>query len=1126
MAALAWILLTVPAVFVFIRGRQLLPRKGEATFPELHFKKAQTSGLVLGGCLGVVLVQAPDFYLLKMGWLLLGVAVADYPYRKALHGFSQGLLPDLSFQIRIAMALHGHLLLLICIPGFVELWLKASPRYGLGGAGLDGGLGGGALAVAVTVALLSILAMHFVPWRFKWFVRARPLMQPQLDSHFFGIVQGATCRVPEIRHFGPKGGFYLNAHALPSLYRPLVVLSDDLLSTLGPREVGAVFAHELAHLEEATRRRRILDELGFVTLATLGVLAVWGTSRFSPGLLPYLAWAWPMLLILGRNWVATSQQRQEHRSDLRAVELSGDAQTTIDALNKIHLFNYLPRRWSGDDSALSHPSLANRLRAIQEASAPSDSPPPPPPPVQDVVVRGIEEPSTVVVLGSDRLSWLNGVSMQAGRDPKAAYDLAPQRFTVMYTELADLRLVAKGQNLWLSARAADGERRLRLSDQDASTVKLHLERIDHLLQGTARENMPVASGDGTKTGHLRLNGFLVALLGLFSTWTWPLFLAGLLVAIAPSTTALAAAGTLAIGSQVVALARGEVSVGLDLAQNGALLNVLCLTFMGILFFNTAMRRYRVRAQEAGWTLGLPFFVLGPLALLSLLWGLLRFSIPSPHWFLHLWAREMPFLLPAALALAVALCFLRRPWARPAAVGMGLIAGAVALLGSSWARHHVVQDPLAALGPRIQLSDAVVELEPVRSLQQEGWPGLVRWSPSGARLARQIFDTEFEDFGADLPEDAAEAEYDETEYRETEYHEDLFEDGFPFVVELGSGQQMRLDAPDLLWLDDDHLLLLSHAGEQTLLSSLSLVPSTEEPMQVTMPRLVMPTVQGSETPGSWHVVGLEKDASVDVEGEDREPQVVLSWRGQWPGGEVERQQLVLPDDPSAYYEWFMGVDGALLKQQSLEDWSGIPWKMLFLGFFDYLGQRELSWKSMDGLGGRHTVWWSTVLGTECLPAPSPSQPVLCWVDDGRFTSFWTMGSEPSEVQVLGHVDCSLIEVFYNRDGVFVNLDDEEVWHLDLASASGRRYRLATAVGDEIDGSGPDQEGEESADGEAPGFLESFLEDQFEVWYSTNSMTLEGRHVTLTSSVSGLDGETVDIELFRLPIEETQPASDSP
>lgn len=1126
MAALAWVLLSVPALFVFIRGRQLLPRKGESTFPDLHFKKAQTSGLVLGGCLGVVLVQSPDFFLLKMGWLLLSLAVADYPYRKALHGFSQGLLPYLSFSIRMAMALHGHVFLLVCIPGVVELWQKVAFRYGLGD---------GSTVVAVTVALLSIMAMHWVPWRFKWCVRARPLMQQRLDSHFFGMVQGATCRVPEIRHFGPKSGFYLNAHALPSLYRPLVVLSDDLLSTLGPREVGAVFAHELAHLEEATPKRRILHELGFVALALFGVLAVWGTSQLSPGLLPYLAWAWPMFLILSRNWIATSQQRQEHRSDLRAVELSGDAQTTIDALNKIHLFNYLPRRWSGDDTSLSHPSLANRLRAIQEAAPPetsSKSPPLPPAPLPDLVVRGVQEPSTVVVLGQDRMHWLSDVSMQAGMNPKVVYDLAPQRSTMLYRDLADLRLVAKwGQRLWLTARDGDGERLLRLSNDDASAVQRHLEQIDHQLQGTAVEQAPVASESGFKTGHLRLNGFLVAGLGLFSTWSWPLIVVGLLVLMTPSTTALAAAGAVTIGSQIAALALGKVDFQLGLGENLALLNVLCLGFMGMLFLSTAMKRYRFRAREAGWTLWLPLFILGFLGFLSLLWGALRFVLPSPRWFLHLWARDMPFVVPACLALVVALCFLRRPWARPLAVGVGLLGFAATLLGTSWARQHWVQDPLAALGPRFDMSEQVVEVPAERSSEEKAWPGWVRWSPSG-KLAVQVDDY-----------DSAEAgEPDSGEYQSGD---DFLQEGLaiPFVVELGNGHRATWEAENLLWLDDNHLLLMTHGADHTTLSSLTLVPSTEDPVEITLPRLMLPTLLGSEEMGGWQLTGLARDAGgvdptgavrlseaadeIDSAGETDGPQIVLSFRGHWPKGEVEHRQLVLPEDPSTYYEWIMGTDGALLKHHDLDEAAEFSWKTLFFGFFEYFGRQELSWKSVEGSVGRHSALLTTALGAECLPSPSPDLPVLCWVDDGRFTTLWQMGPQISDIQVLGHVDCSLAEVFYTHGGVFFRIDELELWQLDLESTAARRFRLVRQ-GDDAAASlehSQEQGDEELEDGAPSGWLEGFLEAQMGGWYDVSTLTVDGRQVTLSSSES-IDVGSVDIELFRLPGEPTETASIPP
>lgn len=1129
-----WLLLLIPAVFTFWRGRSVLRHKGAPTFEELHFQKARHTGLVMGVVVGVVLVNSPSWLLLKLGWVVGTLMIADYPYRKGLHGFSQGLVSYLSFNVRISLALHGHVIFLALIPAVAALGEEIAVARGTSGW---------ALPAAAVMAVVALVAMHFTPWRIKTLVKTRPLMQGHLDSQFFGILQKARCRVPDIRHFGPVDGFYLNAHALPSFYRPLLLLSNDILSTLGPREVGAVFAHEVAHLEEASFRRRLLYEVCFLLLVGLAVGVVVGAALAAPIALQHAAWIWPMILVLGRSGLATSNQRQEHRSDLRGVELTGNPQVSIDALNKIHTFNYLPRRWTGDEAELSHPSLANRLRAIQEATASEDLPPPPPV-LADIVLRDGVDRGTVVILGADRLHWLTGVSLEAGGDPRAAYDLARQRRTLTYPELIDLRIKVKwGNRPWLTARAADGERRLRLHPSDVARVKQRIDGIDSQLQGTAKERAPVASEDSAKTLLLRLDGLLVAILSLFSPLTASVAVAGLGVLVVPSRTALALAGTLAVASQVVSGILGEGIFALTdgLAVGGALLNAVCLLAMGMLFLNTAVRRFRLRVEEPQWAMVLPFVFLAPVAGFSALVGGLRWSLPSPKWHVYQWARDVPHIVPVLVAVAVSLALVRRGWSRPVATVSLLAACVLALLGTPWARQHFVDDPMAPRGNAFVIDSSAAALEPVRTLNLDTWSGRARWSPSAERLAvlsqgpgyggdgDGYYDdySDYYDDYSDSPDpsatdDAAEegdaggaasvdssegtpepgalasqdaaAEVSDTADDSTggSYAE---ASGNTFLVELGNGGHIPVVALDLAFLDDQRLLLLDVTAEGTWLHTYSLVPTTEAPVEVRLPLLQTPAFRWLPETRRWQVVGetyaeaptLERYVG-DLEGESE-----LSLR------------LVLPDEEElAYPSWFMASDGAVLVT---EDYgvSDLGWNDVMGGLLGFQGQRQWTFLAPEARGGDRLDLTTTVLGCECLTPPPTSRQVLCLLTDGRSTSVWAVDSESGEGQVLGHVDGESTAAVHLQDGLLLRLAGERFLWLDPFSGRGRKIHVAEGA----DGTGADADSQEVDDG-LEGFFEQFIEERFEALWASSEMTAEGHRFALSGSAS--EGSTV--RLFEL------------
>jgi Zn-dependent protease with chaperone function len=70
------------------------------------------------------------------------------------------------------------------------------------------------------------------------------------------------------------GGYWVNAVAVPHRREPAVVYSQPLLELLEPPEVRAVYAHEVAHLEQYQGRLLLWTRLQFWLLSALALLWV------------------------------------------------------------------------------------------------------------------------------------------------------------------------------------------------------------------------------------------------------------------------------------------------------------------------------------------------------------------------------------------------------------------------------------------------------------------------------------------------------------------------------------------------------------------------------------------------------------------------------------------------------------------------------------------------------------------------------------------------------------------------------------------------------------------------------------------------------------------------------------
>jgi hypothetical protein len=301
-----------------------------------------------------------------------------------------------------------------------------------------------------------------------------------LLARFREIVARSSVPMPQVLSAGAPGGTLANALALPSRRGSQVILGATLLEALAPAEIAAIFAHELAHLEEFARRKgrgRGLRAYALMLAAAAVLFFGDGTGHVTA---LSLLWLTASATVLARS--LPHRRAEEVESDRRAVELCGDGETYARALIRLHALARIPRRWAADfERRTTHPSLARRLAAIR-GRGPSDQPPP-------LIVTGPSRTGPVAVLDAEGCRWYAEAQGMVSPDalPVTARLTAQRR----YEDLVELRLHATGaEPTALLATGKDGQTwSVRLGPDDARRVQAYLDRIDHRL-GEPSEERP------------------------------------------------------------------------------------------------------------------------------------------------------------------------------------------------------------------------------------------------------------------------------------------------------------------------------------------------------------------------------------------------------------------------------------------------------------------------------------------------------------------------------------------------------------------------------------------------------------------------------------------------------------
>lgn len=1054
----SFVLILVPAAYLWWSGRRLIRRIDDPAFPELRFAGAQRLVFIIAVSIAFSWLLDASVLVLKGALLLLALLIAGFPARRAIFEESWSLLAYLDHNLRVWASGLGLWLLLALQPSLTR-WAGAA-----------------ALPTAIFLFIALLIYSHFNDRLLPRFLRAVPLVDLELEDRFRSVMSGARCAMPRLLRIDAPGGRWVNAFALPSRKHPAVLLTGGLLEALTPAETQAIFAHEVAHLEYFHPGRMVQRELavGLLALAPLLVVLLYGARSST---VAAMTWLWPLVVLLVLVALMAHNQKREHDSDLRALELVREPEPLVSALTKIHHLMKMPRRWRPDaENRMSHPSLAKRLRAIRDAAASQGLAGAPSQPHPEVVVPSSDTPGEWVILATDRLHWLSGVDPSTPADAATLLQAAADSRSMRYSDLRDLRLEARGakrrQLIVVDSRGKT--LKLPIVPGDVESVKGAIESLDLKVEGTALDAARHHARQATQRRNMRILGVLACLVALLPPFSLPLLVAGVLVLARVSTASLAASGAIALGA---ALVGGRVSPYFGGEASPALL--IATALLGSLFLVAAFRRARQKQPDEPGALKIALLTLAALAILYTIPGLGRFLAPLPAMQLHLWARHQPALALALLGLTAALLASRSRIARLPAVAAGATAAVLLLIGTPWFRDHFSEDVIASTVKT--LAAPAWKPAKIRELTIAGNVTELRLAPSGLRIAARVYH-----WGAD------------------DYHTPEW----TFKYERHDGTLADIEALDLAFLGDDRAAVLRASPQGLLfLQTLDLEPEPTVESEILLPALDLPILRVDAAAGIWEVVeadSYEGSVTLVTGGFDSEDYHETHWTRLHPSADSYISAVIANAGPQA-----------LVMSQRYAHQPFAPLAMMLAPAAGLTSVYDIE-LVMDSL---HTPLAQTALPVWCVEPPAGRTRFVCASNDYRSaTHFWSIDGTTLELSLIGSLPAAYYQGRLSPDGmllvggygappVLINPSSGASWTLDLSASAAIPDLASEAPNDE----GPAATG----DGVTAGFtaVDWLLSRLFDHSYSGpfyEAIALRERVLAVASPT----GESSTVTLYRL------------
>jgi heat shock protein HtpX len=520
----------LPGAIAWWSSRGLEKLKDDPALPELLF--ARHSRISGATWFAIIATAFADDELFRFGLFMLSVAspfAGGYPLARKLFGHTISFPGYLWQGLKALVAGLGPWIVLIYAPGIVTSTV-----------------GPWRLAVLLLVPVM-IAWSYWFPQVWLALNDARPVTNPALTARIDEIASRASVKPPALFVFGSDRMKIVNAVALRGP-RPSVALGNGLVDLLEPDEVGAIYAHEIAHIEQIPPREMRAWRLATWAVIVAGFAGFYlAAERLSAGTITLLSSVWPLLILGMLILQGRRSKRHETESDLRAAELTGDPELVARALVKVHVHGLIPRRWSIDfEKSASHPSLARRIQALRgtSISAPAEARP---------TVIQTARPSRVVAFDASRAYWFEGVPEGTQRELNSLREQASGMRSASWNDLVELRIAAETEeDRALVATHKSGDTwSVPIAKSDVAAVQKLLDSVDTRLYGGLHKRRALSP---------RL---LLSVTTLVTLFTSPgLLLLPLIVAIfRPSTAILAGMAGL---TAVDAVFRVKASMGLPM----------------------------------------------------------------------------------------------------------------------------------------------------------------------------------------------------------------------------------------------------------------------------------------------------------------------------------------------------------------------------------------------------------------------------------------------------------------------------------------------------------------------------------------------------------------------------------
>ena len=738
----------LPGALSWWSARRLMRRLDDPTLPELLAAHRRRNGAVgIGTMVGLGLISSwtsSSLLPLIVGGLILfaGIITAGYPLRRALYNDTWSFASYFCFYPRLVFAFFGFWIVLGALPTVAT------------SAGRWDWLAGGALA-----SVLVVWNIHYADF-LRRCLRTRPLPNGVFLTQCRALADACGVPQPRFERIDLKGGVIANAVALPSLRTSSVLFTDTMLDRFDQRELLGICAHELAHFEHYNPR--YLRQLNLVTYSLIAVgaggPALLRIAEFNWGFLADFLWLAVLLWALGMR--GRGKQRQETICDLRALELTADADALVSGLTKLHTLARMPRRMRNElESAATHPSLARRVRDIRKAAGAE--------PVALGTAHSFTSPDgdTSVTFDESEVRWIE-------RDAVT--------HSVTYAHLTELRLdPSRNRRPRLVARGV-GSRRwaMSLADSDVARLQSVLDVVDDRL---ADPPPPPAIPAGIQ----RVVVMMAATLFLTFSQMALAFIA-LLAWVKPSLPLLAGGGLAALTAAGLVLRDHDsvpyvISVALPMA-------VIGLTFLAFAW----TRRHDETDDRMR-----PFLVL--LALVAAAAVAMATMNGTDIVRLHRGTRATPSATVLLIALSAALTCSRARHRRLAGTATGVVALATIVLASTDFLNRFGTDPFLVGSPVLArvaiVPDAASEFAVASNTSR------VDLSPNGQYVAARLDDTDYDDEHEEHPSIFQVARIGDPPTSIEADDVAFVDDGQLLIIEEQSGnttiKTVRLDSPEVV-----------------------------------------------------------------------------------------------------------------------------------------------------------------------------------------------------------------------------------------------------------------------------------------------------------------------------------------